>query len=226
MGIATVRQIRFRATEDAGDVGALLLRPEDADRIYVLGHGAGAPMTHAFLEATACRLAERRVATFRYNFPYRERGGRRPDPPHVLEETVRSAVVAAAEVAGDLPMVAGGKSMGGRITSQAQSGTALPGVRGVAFLGFPLHPPGRPDTKRARHLAGVDLPMLFLQGTRDRLAELELLAPIVGGLPDAALHVVDGADHGFHVLKRSGRADDDVLDEIADTLRSWLDRLE
>ena len=224
MSKVEAREIRFQVAEGAGEVGALLMRPPDAEFLYILGHGAGAPMTHVFLEDIAVRLAARRIATFRYNFPYKERGGGfRPDPPRVLEATVRSAAAAAAEAAGDLPTIAGGKSMGGRITSQAQAAEALPGVRGLAFLGFPLHPPGRPATKRAEHLPDVGLPTLFLQGTRDKLADLELLAPIVAELPDAALHIVEGADHGFHVLKRSGRTDDEVMDDLADTVRAWLD---
>ena len=215
-------ELRFTATRSSGAVSALWLRPDDARAVLVLAHGAGAGMRHAFMEAVAGRLAGRGIATFRYQFPYWEQGKRRPDPPRVLVRTVRSAVVAAADLAGGLPLFAGGKSMGGRMTSTAASEEALPGVRGLIFFGFPLHPPGKPATVRGDHLAGVRVPMLFLQGTRDKLAELDLLRPICARLGDrATLHVVEGADHGFHVLKRSGRTDDEVLDELADTATAW-----
>jgi uncharacterized protein len=223
MTTADASELRFTATRSSGEVSALWLRPQDARAALVLAHGAGAGMRHAFMEALAGRLADLGVATFRYQFPYWEQGRRRPDPPRVLVKTVRSAVAAAAGLAGDLPLFAGGKSMGGRMTSTAASEEALPGVRGLVFFGFPLHPPGKPATVRGDHLAGVGVPMLFLQGTRDKLAELDLLRPICGGLGDrATLHVVDGADHGFHVLKRSGRSDGEVLDELAVTAREWM----
>ncbi len=200
-------------------VSALRLRPPDAACLAVLAHGAGAGMHHAFMDAIATRLAARRVATLRYQFPYTESGTRRPDPPRLLEATVRAAVAAAA---GDLPLVAGGKSMGGRMTSQAQAAGPLPGVRGLFFLGFPLHPARRPATARAAHLAGVSLPMLFLQGTRDALADIDLIRTQLAALgPRAALHEIDGADHSFHVPVRSGRTDDQVLDELADHLAGW-----
>lgn len=214
-------ELRFQAAPGAGEVGALLMRPARAERLYVLAHGAGAPMRHPFLAAMAERLAARRIATFRYNFPYMEAGGRRPDPPRVLEATVRAAVARAIEAAGDLPLLAGGKSMGGRITSQAAAQAPLPGVRGIVFLGFPLHPAGRPAVTRGDHLAAVNVPMLFLQGTRDALADLDLLREVLRPVRPAALHVVNGADHSFHVLKRSGRTDERVLDELADTIRKW-----
>lgn len=197
-----------------GTVSARLDRGLDPTCLYVLAHGAGAGMRHAFMDAISARLVARGVATFRYQFPYMERGGRRPDHASVLEEVVRGAVAAAAAAAPTLPLIAGGKSMGGRMTSRAASTAPLPGVRGLAFLGFPLHAAGKPGTTRGEHLAAVTVPMLFLQGTRDALADLELLRPIVDRI-DARLHVADGADHGFHVLKRSGRTDDEVLDELA-----------
>jgi predicted alpha/beta-hydrolase family hydrolase len=178
-------------------------------------------MRHPFLAAVAQRLAARRIATFRYNFPYMESGRRRPDVPRVLEATVRSAVARANEVAGDLPFLAGGKSMGGRITSQTAAQAPLPNVRGLVFLGFPLHPPGKPATTRGDHLANVSVPTLFLQGTRDKLAELDLLKEVLRPLRTASLHVVREADHSFHVLKRSGRTDEEVLDELADQIRKW-----
>ena len=194
----------------------MLLRPSDARRLMVLAHGAGAGMAHSFMESLAAELAAVGVATFRYQFPYMEHRGRRPDPPSVLTATVAAAVRAARDVAPDLPLMAGGKSMGGRMTSQAAADQLLDGVRALVFFGFPLHPPKQPGTKRADHLARVTLPMLFLQGTRDEFAELELLRPICERLGSlATLHIIEGADHSFHVLKRSGRTDAEVLRELA-----------
>src|SRR5690348_5505602 len=205
-----------------GDVSGLLLRPEDARLIYLLAHGAGAGMRHPFLEAIAQRLAERDIATLRYQFPYMERRSRRPDTPAVAAATVRTAVVEAARLAPGLPLVAGGKSFGGRMTSTAQAEQPLPGVRGLVFLGFPLHAPGRPSDKRAEHLAQVRIPMLFLQGDRDEFADLKLLRPVVKQLGErAALHLVEGGDHSFHVLKRSGRTDAEVMAELVETIVAW-----
>jgi hypothetical protein len=179
-------------------------------------------MRHPFFERAVQALGERQVATYRYEFPYMEKGAGRPDPPAVAEARVRDATLDAARVAPGLPLFAGGKSFGGRMTSQAQAKEPLPGVRGLVFLGFPLHPPGRPGTTRAEHLSRVRVPMLFLQGTRDDFAGLDLLRPIVNGLGDrATLHVVEGGDHSFKVLKRSGRTDADVLSELADTITAW-----
>lgn len=179
-------------------------------------------MRHSFMDAVAEGLAASGVATLRYNFPYMEHGKRAPSRPPILIETVRAAVSEAGRLAPDLPLFAGGKSMGGRMTSTAASTDPLPRVRGLAFFGFPLHAAGRPSTDRGTHLADVRLPMLFLQGTRDKLADLDLLRPILDGLgPSASLHTVDGADHGFHVLKRSGRTDDEVLDEICSSFQRW-----
>ena len=215
---------RFVASDSSGEVSALLLRPPGARALFVYAHGAGAGMHHAFMETTAERLADRGVATFRYQFPYMEAGRRAPNPRGVLLKTVRNAVAAAADAAPDLPLVAGGKSMGGRMTSTAASTEALPGVRGLAFFGFPLHAPGRKSADRGAHLADVGLPMLFLQGTRDKLADLDLLTPLLADVrPAPVLHVIDGADHGFHVLKRSGRTDDEVLDEACDRMAAWID---
>jgi hypothetical protein len=199
-----------------GRVSGILMRPPDARVLYLLAHGAGAGMQHRFLEAVAEALATRGVATLRYQFPYTESGARRPDPPAVLEATVRVAAKSAAEIAPDLPLVAGGKSMGGRMTSNAQARAPLPGVAGLVFLGFPLHPPKRPGEERAEHLSRVEVPMLFLQGTRDDLADLTLLRPIVKKI-GATLHVIEGADHGF---TRSGN-----VAELATTIRAWIDRL-
>ena len=212
----------FESGTSAGRVSALLLRPPDAWLLYVLAHGAGAGMRHAFMEDVARRLAARGVATFRYQFPYVEAGGKRPDPPRILQATVRAAVAAAAAAAPDLPLIAGGKSLGGRMTSSAAAQRPLEGVRGIAFLGFPLHPPKKPAIERAAHLDDVGVPMLFLQGTRDDLADLDLIRQVHARLGErATLHVVEGADHSFHVLKRSGRTDAEVLDELADVVAEW-----
>ena len=194
-------------------------RPEAAWAMYVLAHGAGAGMLHPFLAALAGALAREGVATLRYQFPYMEAGSRRIDPAQVLEARVREAVAAAREHG--LPLVAGGKSMGGRMTSQAQACEPLPGVRGIAFVGFPLHPAREPATKRAEHLRGVRVPMLFLQGSRDELASLELLQPILLELPQATLHVIPDADHSFHVPKRTGRSDAQIIEELARELAAW-----
>jgi uncharacterized protein len=214
----------------AGEVSALLLMPAPARALYVLAHGAGAGMRHPFMGAIAGRLAARGIGTLRYHFPYAERGARRIDPEPVLLAAVRAAVAAGREVAGGLPLIAGGKSMGGRMTSRAAAGPALRAgtpplecVTGLVFLGFPLHPTGQPGTSRGDHLDQVALPMLFLQGTRDTLADLALLRPVIERLGErATLRVIEHADHGFHVLKRSGRTDDEVLDELADATAGWL----
>ena len=204
------------------DVSGLLLRPADARLLYVLAHGAGAGMRHPFLEAISQRLAEQGIATLRYQFRYVEQRSRRPDPPAVAAATVRAAVAEAARLAPGLPLVAGGKSFGGRMTSTAQAEEPLPGVRGLVFLGFPLHPPGRPDDKRAEHLARVTIPMLFLQGTRDEFADLELLRPVVKRLGDrATLHLVEGGDHSFKVPKKSGRSEGDVMGELGSAIVTW-----
>jgi predicted alpha/beta-hydrolase family hydrolase len=212
--------------ESVGTVSGILLRPPNAWAGYVLAHGAGAGMRHAFMEAVAESLAHRGIATLRYQFPYTESGGRRPDPPGVLQATVRAAVAKAREIAPELPLIAGGKSLGGRMTSNAAAHHLLPGVLGLAFLGFPLHPPKQPGERRAEHLSLVELPMLFLQGTRDALAELELITGVCGRLgPRAKLHVVEGADHSFAVLKRSGRSAAEVMEELATTITEWVQSL-
>ena len=217
-----MREIRIQVGERSGEVSGLLLLPGAADCLLVLGHGAGAGMRHPFMEAIAERLAARDVATLRYQFPYMEKGFRRPSPQPVLLATVRAVVASARALAGELPLLAGGKSMGGRMTSLAAAAEPLEGVRGLVFLGFPLHPIGKPGTGRGEHLRSVRRPMLFLQGTRDRLAELDLLTPVCTALGrSATLHVLEGADHSFHVLKRSGRTDDEVLDEVATAVRAW-----
>jgi len=209
-----------------GPVSALLLRPDNARLLYVLGHGAGAGMRHAFMERVATELGERGIATFRYQFPYMEAGRRPPDPPTVLEQTVRSAVATAHEQAPDLPLIAGGKSMGGRISSHVAADNPPPELRGLVFLGYPLHPAKQPAVKRAEHLSRIRIPMLFLQGTRDDLADLTLLTPIVEQLgPSATMHIVEGGNHSFKVLKRSGRTDDEVMAEITDVIDAWAREL-
>ena len=207
-------------------VGALLLRPPAAAALYLFAHGAGAGMRHPFMEAASHALAARRIATLRYEFPYMTAGRRMPDRRGTLVETVRAAAGAAREIAPGLPLFAGGKSMGGRMTSTAAAEQTLAGVQGIVFHGFPLHRPGDDSDARADHLVNVTLPMLFLQGTRDRLAELDRVRRVCERLgPRATLHVVEGADHGFSVLKRSGRTDTGVQEEMADTVAGWIRRL-
>jgi uncharacterized protein len=209
-------------TGNAGPVSGLLTRPPHARACFVFAHGAGAGMTHPFMAKVAAGLGERGIATLRYQFPYMEKGSKRPDQPSVAHAAVRAAVAEAARRCGGLPLIAGGKSFGGRMTSQAQAIAPLAGVHGLAFFGFPLHPAGKPSNDRAKHLADVHVPMLFLQGTRDTLAELTLLEPVVKALGSSAtLHPVRDADHSFHVLKRSGRNDDEVMDEILDAFAAW-----
>jgi predicted alpha/beta-hydrolase family hydrolase len=209
--------------ENATSVSALLLRPENARACFVFAHGAGAGMSHPSMETVATGLCDRGIATLRYHFPYMEKGSRRPDPPAVAHAAVRAAVAKAARRCPELLLIAGGRSFGGRMTSQAQAIAPLAGVRGLAFLGFPLHPAGEPSVARAGHLSGLKIPMLFLQGTRDGLAELKLLGPVVTGLGAlASLHVVQAADHSFHVLARSGRNNREVMSEVLDVLSAWI----
>ena len=204
-------------------VSGLLSLPADARACLVLAHGAGAGMTHPFLQALADGLAERNIGTLRYQFPSMERGSKRPDPPPVAHAAVRAAVAEAARLVPGLALVAGGKSFGGRMTSQAQAEAALPGVRGLVFVGFPLHPPKQPSDARAAHLDAVAVPMLFLQGTRDALAGVTLLEAVVGRLgARATLRLFDGADHAFHVPAKSGKRDEDVRRELLDALAAWI----
>ncbi|HWB81064.1 MAG TPA: alpha/beta family hydrolase [Nannocystaceae bacterium] len=214
------RELRIPVEGTSNGVSALLVRPADAHALYVLAHGAGADMHHAFMAEIADRLARVGVATMRYQFPYTEHGSRRIDRQPLLLATVRAAVDSALALADGLPIVAGGKSMGGRMTSLAAAAAPLPGVRGLVFLGFPLHPAGEPATTRAEHLAHVSVPTLFVQGTRDALAELELLRPVLP--PAATLHVVAHADHGFAVLVRSGRKAPEVMAEIAAAVDAFV----
>jgi uncharacterized protein len=215
------------AVGHATSVSALLIRPDAARACFVFAHGAGAGMTHPFMEAVAAGLSERDVATLRYQFPYMEKASKRPDPPGIAQAAVRATVAEAGRHCADMHLIAGGKSFGGRMTSQAQAAAPLAGVRGLAFLGFPLHPAGKPSSDRARHLADVRVPMLFLQGNRDNLAELSLLEPVVKSLGrSASLHRVEGGDHSFHVPARSGRKDSEVMDEILDAFANWIEAIE
>lgn len=213
------------ALGQGGSVSALLVRPPAARACYVLAHGAGAGMTHRFMEEVAAGLADRDIATLRYQFPYMEKGSKRPDAPAVAQATVRAAVAEAARRCPGLPLLAGGKSFGGRMTSQAQAIKPLPGVRGLIFLGFPLHPAGKPATERATHLGQVSIPMLFVQGTQDKLAEPALIGPVVAALGPASLYQIDAADHAFHVPARSGRNDRAVMTEILDVVARWVGTL-
>jgi predicted alpha/beta-hydrolase family hydrolase len=206
-------------------VSALLLRPPGAKALYVFAHGAGVGMTHRAMASNAEGLAERGIATLRFQFPYMEKGGGRPDPPKIAHAAVRAAAAEAVRLAPDLPLYAGGRSFGGRMTSQAQAETPIPGVQGLIFLSFPLHPAGKPGVERADHLARIEVPMLFVSGDRDALAEIELLRPMEAELGEgAALHLVRGADHSFKVLASSGRNGAEAEAEALDTIAAWISR--
>ena len=212
--------------ENAAPVSALLVLPPQARSCFVFAHGAGAGMTHSSMETVAAGLGGRGVATLRYQFPYMEAGSKRPDKPAIAHATVRAAVAEAARCCPGLRLIAGGRSFGGRMTSQAQAMAPLAGVRGLAFFGFPLHPADKPSNERAKHLSEIRIPMLFLQGTQDKLAELKLLEPMVAHLgPSATLHLVQHADHSFHVPARSGRNDREVMDEILDEFVNWAETI-
>jgi predicted alpha/beta-hydrolase family hydrolase len=222
VNVATAEPLTI-AVDGARSVSGLLLAPPQARACLVLAHGAGAGMTHPFLEAVATELGGRGIATLRYQFPSMEEGRRRPDPPALAHAAVRAAAAEAARRTPDLPLFAGGKSFGGRMTSQAQAASPLPGVRGLVFLGFPLHPANRPSDERGRHLFEVRIPMLFLQGTRDALADLALLRPLSWRLgPGATLRPFEDADHSFHVPARTGRTDAQVRGEVLDALAAWI----
>src|SRR5262245_5888193 len=219
------KELKFLATPEKGEVSALLIRPGDASHLLVLGHGASTNMRHATLQTIAERMAEAGIATFRYNFPYMEYSKGR-DSQEVCTATVRSAVAAAQKVAPGLALLAGGHSFSGRMTSTAASESSLDGVRGLVFFAFPLHQPGKPDTKRADHLGAVTIPMLFLSGTRDELADLQLLQSVCKKLgKQATLHLLETADHGFRTLKRSRKSEEDVFVEMARIAREWTSRL-
>lgn len=217
--------LTFPGDTSRPDVDALWQRPRGAKAVYVLAHGAGAGMEHPFMIAMADALARHGVATLRFMFPYMQAGSRRPDGEKVLRATLTAAAEVALGRARGLPVFAGGKSMGGRMTSRAMAQAPMPGVRGLAFLGFPLHPAGKPSDERAAHLSDVSVPMLFVQGTRDRLASLDLLQPVIEGLgAQATVHIVEGGDHSLAVPKRSGRTSEEVLDGVASTLAQWMQR--
>ena len=212
--------------DDTQRVSALLQAPAQARACYVLAHGAGAGMTHPFMAAVAQELADRGIATLRYQFPYMEHGSKRPDTPKLAHATVRAAVATASRLVPELPLFAGGKSFGGRMTSQAQAASQLPGVRGLTFLGFPLHPARRPSVERAAHLFEVQVPMLFLQGTRDRLADVQLLRALAERLgARVTLKLFDDADHSFHVPARTGRKDAEVIANVLNVLAEWIERV-
>jgi len=204
-------------------VSALFLEPAQARACYVFAHGAGAGMSHPFMAAFAEGLAAREVATLRFQFPYMEKGSKRTDPPALAQAAVRAACAEAARLCAGMPLFVGGKSFGGRMTSQAQAKAALPGVLGLAFVGFPLHPAGKPGTERAAHLSEIAVPMLFLQGTRDELAELELVTTVVDSLgPAATLEIFDDADHSFHVRAKSGSNDAQVREAMLAATVAWM----
>jgi predicted alpha/beta-hydrolase family hydrolase len=210
--------------DNANRVSGILIAPERSKACFVVAHGAGAGMLHPFMVSLANDLAAREIATLRYQFPYMERQGRRPDPPAICHATVRAAVAAAGALVPSLPLIAGGKSFGGRMTSQAQAAQALPQVRGLIFLGFPLHPPKQPSDSRGEHLSKVQIPMLFLQGTRDEFAELTLLDPFVKRLGSrAALRLLADADHSFRVPSRSTLTNGQVNDEMLTALTTWVE---
>jgi uncharacterized protein len=212
--------------DGAEPVAALVVRPADARACYVFAHGAGAGMQHSFMAACAEELGRLKIASLRYQFPYMQRRSRRPDPPELCHATVRAAVAHAGTLRPALPLIAGGRSFGGRMTSQAQALAPLPGVLGLAFLGFPLHPAKKPSVARATHLFDVKVPMLFLQGTRDELASLDLLRRVTDELGSTAtLELAEEADHSFHVPVRSGRKDAEVRDELLRKLAAWTDSL-
>ena len=226
MTISSEPQAVSISVEDSQRVSGLLQAPEHPRACYILAHGAGAGMTHPFMAAVAAGLCERGIATLRYQFPYMEKGSKRTDSPKVAQAAVRAAVLEAARLLPNLPLFAGGKSFGGRMTSQAQSVSPLPGVRGLVFLGFPLHAPGQPSVERAKHLADIQIPMLFLQGTRDDFAQLPLLEPLSKKLGSGAtLKLFQDADHSFHVPARTGRKDADVRSELLNAIGGWIAQL-
>ena len=225
MSIRDAEPVTFEV-DDTIRVSGLLQAPQGARTCYVLAHGAGAGMNHAFMAAVAAELGQIGIATLRYQFPYMEKGGKRPDPPRLAHTTVRAAVTEAARLLPEMPLLAGGKSFGGRMTSQAQAIAALPGVRGLAFLGFPLHPAGKPSQERGKHLSDIQVPMLFLQGTRDQLALPDQIEPLCKALgANTTLTPFPDADHSFHVPARTGRKDPDVRRDVLHALATWVDRV-
>lgn len=226
MSEPTVSELRFAAAPGAGQVSAILLRPPVCHALFILGHGAGAGMRHRFMDGIAQALSAHGIGTFRYQFPFVEAGKRRPDQAPVLTGTVRAAAAAARELEPSIPLLAGGKSMGGRMTSQAQAESSLAGVLGLVFFGFPLHRPGDASNARADHLRHVDLPMLFVQGTRDRLAEMDRMEAVAAALGDrAVISIVQDGDHGFDVLKRTDKSAEEVYDDMAAVVRGWTETI-
>jgi uncharacterized protein len=223
MSASGAKEIQFFVSEKGGAVSGLLIKPSDARALLILAHGAGAGMRHRFMEDVAAKLAERGVATLRYQFPYMEKRTKRPDTEGVLTETVRAAVATAKKQAVDLPLFAGGKSMGGRMTSLAAAKAALDGVRGLIYFGFPLHAGGKPGAERGQHLVEMAVPMLFLQGSRDMLADLKLLKPLCKKVKNAELFIIEGGDHSFHMLKSAKRSDEEVLDEVVEKAAGWME---
>jgi len=223
MNAVSAKDVQIAVNAKAGMVSALLVKPEKAKALLVIAHGAGAGMRHRFMEDTAAKLAELGVATLRYQFPYMEKRIKRPDSESTLTDTVRAAVATAKKLAGDLPMFAGGKSMGGRMTSLAAAKQPLDGVRGLIYFGFPLHAAGNPGAERGNHLSEIDVPMLFLQGSRDALADMKLLKPLCRKLgKQSELFVIGGGDHSFHMLKSSGKSDDEVLGAAVKKAAQWI----
>jgi predicted alpha/beta-hydrolase family hydrolase len=221
-----IKKLHFEASKSSGNVSAIIYKPENPEAVLVLAHGAGAGMNHPFMESLAAKLADKNIAVFRYNFPYIENKRRSPDPPNILMAAVKSAVGEAQKLF-KLQVFAGGKSLGGRMTSNAASKNMLPGIKGIIFFGFPLHAPGKPSNERAEHLFNVNEPILFIQGTRDKLADLSLLNPVIKKIGNkASIHIIDGADHSFHVSKSSGKGDEEVLDEIARIAKEWISELD
>jgi len=221
----TVKELKFTATADKGDVSAILLRPDKSKHLLVLGHGASTNMRHATLDAIADAMAAVGIATFRYNFPYSENGMARNSTATCVE-TIRNAIRAAHTAAPDLTLLAGGHSFGGRMTTTAQSEEPLENVKALVLFSFPLHLPGRPDIKRAEHLAKIEIPMLFLSGTRDELATLDLLGPTIQKLGKrATLHLLDTANHSYKILKKTRQSTEDVFAEMARVTREWIDRV-
>ena len=220
-----VKNYTFTATESSGPVSAILNQPDSATHLMVLAHGAGAGMEHAFMQAIAEQLAEQKIATLRFNFAYIESGRKSPDIPNKLTKTIENAVIFAKGLKTGLPIIAGGKSLGGRMTSTASSKGQIPDVERIVFFGFPLHAPGRASSDRAAHLYNVSQPMLFLQGTRDTLADAGLMEELCKDLgKNATIHFIDDADHGFHVPKRTGKTDDEIIVEVVKTVKEWLDQ--
>jgi predicted alpha/beta-hydrolase family hydrolase len=220
--------IKFTASKSSGEVSGIIYQPEKQKAFYVFAHGAGAGMNHSFMEKVAGYFADEGVGTMRFNFPYKEKGKKGPDPAPILMETIRSAVKTALKYSGDDPLFAGGKSMGGRMTSMAASDSEKEGmekVKGIIFFGFPLHAPGKPSNDRAEHLYKIKIPMLFLQGTNDKLANLELLKPVIKTIGrKAELHIIEDGDHSFHVPKSSGKNDEVILKELVTTAAGWINK--